>query len=141
MDEDKPSIMSTLEEDEMIAFDLGEEDAYDDDGEGLLRMDKSLFTIDSLFIVVYEEEGNMVDKLLLVRELIDENNSVQFKDENDNDDSSAQNSDSENDEIDQDDGLSDTDVGDGDQNQEVDSEAHKGILQILVDFLVGLFGG
>jgi len=62
-------------------------------------------------------------------------------DENDNDDSSAQNSDSENDEIDQDDGLSDTDVGDGDQNQEVDSELPKGILQILVDFLVGLFGG
>ena len=87
MDEDKPSIMSTLEEDEMIDFDLGEEDAYDDDGEGLLRMDKSLFTIDSLFIVVYEEDGNMVDKLLLVRELIDENNSVQFKDENDNDES------------------------------------------------------
>jgi len=84
MEDDKPSIVHDIEEEEMIDFDLGEEDTYEEVSEGLL-IDKRLFTLDSLFIVVYEEDGNMIDKLLLVREIIEENNSVQFKDENDND--------------------------------------------------------
>ena len=84
MEDDNPSLVNDIEEEEMVDFDLGEEGTYDDVSDGLL-IEKSVFTIDSLFIVVYEEDGNMVDKLLLVREIIDENNSVQFKDENDND--------------------------------------------------------
>ena len=86
MEDDKPSIANDIEDVEMIDFDLGEEDTYDEVSEGIL-FDKSLFTLDSLFIVVYEEDENMIDKLLLVKEIIDENNSVQFKDENDNDES------------------------------------------------------
>ena len=86
MDDDKPSIVNDIEEEEMIDFDLGEEDTYDGSVSEVI-LDKSLFSLDSLFIVVYEEDGNIVDKLLLVREIIEENNSIQFKDENDNDES------------------------------------------------------
>ena len=85
--DDKPSIVNDIEDEEMVDFDLGEEDTYDSGVSEESLIDKSLFTLDSLFIVVYEEDGNIVDKLLLVREIVEENNSVQFKDENDNDES------------------------------------------------------
>ena len=83
MEDDKPVIVNGSDE-EMIDFNLGEEDTYDEVAEES-PFEKSMFTVDSLFIVVYEEDDNMIDKLLLVQQSIDGDNRIQLKDENDND--------------------------------------------------------
>ena len=84
MEDDKPSIVNDSDDEEMIDFNLGEEDTYEEVAKESL-FEKSMFTLDSLFIVVYEEDDNMVDKLLLVKQSIDGDNHIQLKDENDND--------------------------------------------------------
>ena len=86
--ENEQSFVNNIEDEEIIDFTLSEQqdipDLQEEDNDNLL--DKSLFTIDSLFIVVYEDdEGKLFDKLLLVEGINEDANIVDLKDENQND--------------------------------------------------------
>ena len=86
--ENEQSFVNNIEDEEIIDFTLSEQqdilDLQEEDNDNLL--DKSLFTIDSLFIVVYEDdEGKLFDKLLLVEGTNEDSNIVDLKDENQND--------------------------------------------------------
>ena len=86
--ENERSFVNNIEDEEIIDFTLSEQqdipDLQEEDNDNLL--DKSLFTIDSLFIVVYEDdEGKLFDKLLLVEGINEDANIVDLKDENQND--------------------------------------------------------
>ena len=84
--EDQNPLVNNLEDEEIVDFDLSEQQEIEEEQIKDNIVNKSIFTIDGLFIVVYEEnDGNFFDKLLIVDGFNDDSNSVNFKDENQND--------------------------------------------------------
>lgn len=79
--------VNNIEDEEIIDFNLAEQqeiEPIEEIDDNLL--DKSFFTIDSLFIVVFEEnDGNLFDKLLIVEGFNEDSNIAELKDENQND--------------------------------------------------------
>jgi len=82
MDADTVFPLNSIEDDEIVDFDLGEEKINSTFEEVLI--DKSIFTVDSLFIVIYEEDDSKYDKLLLVTNINYEDGSIKLEDENKN---------------------------------------------------------
>tara|TARA_Y100001980_G_C14555860_1_gene345451 strand:- start:976 stop:5742 length:4767 start_codon:yes stop_codon:yes gene_type:complete len=85
MDGDKTSFADDIEDEEIVDFNLGEEDIQVEENVDSSEINKNIFTIDSLFIVVYEENDTIIDKLLIVQKEVEESNTVLLKDENEND--------------------------------------------------------
>ena len=79
------SLVSDIEDNEVIDYELGinEEDISK---EGLYqKFTRDLFLSNSLFIIIYEEDDEYIDKLLIVEEINDEQDKLLLKDENGND--------------------------------------------------------
>ena len=79
------SLINDIEDDEVVDHELGINDK-DISGEGLSQIiTRELFTFNSLFILIYEEDDEYIDKLLIVEKESDEQDKILLKDENDND--------------------------------------------------------
>lgn len=78
------SLVNDIDDDEVIDIDIA-----GNEGDVLIESTSSftrdIFTTDSLFIVIYEEDGEYIDKLLIVDEISDEQDKILLKDENEND--------------------------------------------------------
>ena len=79
---DTSNIVSNIDDEEIIDFNLSQENTEEVIEETLI--DKNIFTLDSLFIVIYEEDGDIFDKLLIVTYINYEDGSIQLEDENKN---------------------------------------------------------
>ena len=74
------SLVSDIEDNEVIDYELGinEEDISK---EGLYqKFTRDLFLSNSLFIIIYEEDDEYIDKLLIVEEINDEQDKLLLKD-------------------------------------------------------------
>ena len=85
MEGDKTSLINDIEDEEVVDFNLEEEDIQEEGSVDDSKINKNIFTVDSLFIVVYEEDDTIMDKLLIVQKEVEESNMVHLKDENEND--------------------------------------------------------
>ena len=77
--------LNDIEDEEIIDFDLSREDIHDGPTEDVHKIKKDFFTNDGLFIIIYEEDEDIIDKLLVVHEVIEGDTRIHLKDENDND--------------------------------------------------------
>ena len=80
---DTSNIVNNIDDEEIIDFNLSQEE----NTEGIIEetfIDKKIFTLDSLFIVIYEEDHDIFDKLLIVTYINYEDGSIQLEDENKN---------------------------------------------------------
>ena len=62
---DTSNIVNNIDDEEIIDFNLSQEE----NTEGIIEetfIDKKIFTLDSLFIVIYEEDHDIFDKLLCI---------------------------------------------------------------------------
>ena len=77
------SLIDDIEDEEIIDQELGSEEVIET--ETTEQMTRDFFTEDSFFIVIYEEEDELIDKLLVVSDLNIDQDKILLKDEEQND--------------------------------------------------------
>ena len=79
------SLVNDIEDNEVIDYELGVNEEEISEGKLHKNLTRDLFLSNSLFIIIYEEDDEYIDKLLIVAEINDEQDKLLLKDENDND--------------------------------------------------------
>lgn len=79
------SLVNDIEDNEVIDYELGVNEEEISEGKLHQNLTRDLFLSNSLFIIIYEEDDEYIDKLLIVAEINDEQDKLLLKDENDND--------------------------------------------------------
>tara|TARA_Y100000593_G_scaffold94681_1_gene195089 strand:- start:6909 stop:11696 length:4788 start_codon:yes stop_codon:yes gene_type:complete len=78
------SLINDIEDDEVVDYELGINEKVISE-KGISQITRDLFTVNSLFILIYEEDDEYIDKLLIVEKESDEQDKILLKDENEND--------------------------------------------------------
>ena len=79
------TLINDIDDEEVIDPDLGIDQETMDQEVSDQQIKRDIFTEGSIFIVIYEEDGEYIDKLLTVKTFNDEQDKLLLKDENEND--------------------------------------------------------